>query len=203
MALTQIKICGLTREEDVARAAGLGADLFGFIHVPKSPRYVPIDRLPSLLNQVPADCKRVIVVQDTNPDQLTAMSRELTFDYFQFHGAEDAALVNRFPGYKVIHVQEDRWDQQASASYDGLVMFDTQVGHLRGGSGRTFQWEILRNETRPFLVAGGLNPDNVGPLVRDLKPWGVDVSSGVEHAPGIKNHQAMAQFITQVRSAES
>lgn len=203
MALTRIKICGLTRAADVDAAVAAGADFFGFIHVPKSPRYVPLQALQGLLERIPADRKRVLVVQDAPPQQLDDLAARLTFDYFQFHGSEPAALVNRYPGYKVIHVRQDQWDPKALEPYPDLVMFDTDFGHLRGGSGRTFDWQILRSQERPFLVAGGLNPKNVAQLVQEIRPWGVDVSSGIEKTPGVKDHTALTQFISQVRSAES
>lgn len=201
--MTHIKICGLTQAADIIAAAHCGADILGFIHVPKSQRYVPVARLNSLLQTVPVGIKRVIVVQDASREHLDHLTHNLAFDYFQFHGNESTELVAHYPGYKVVHIRHNHLDPMAIKPFPGLVMLDTQWGHQKGGSGRTFNWSVLRDLNQPFLVAGGLHPENVAELVGEFQPWGVDVSSGVEHAPGEKDHRAIAKFISQVRSVEA
>lgn len=198
--MTLIKICGLTRQDDVAAAVSNGADMLGFILVKKSPRYVAPEKLESLLACAPKTVKRILVVQDEQPETLAALRDQFDFDWFQFHGSENPEQIARFDGYKVIHVANNHLDLNQIELFPGLVMLDTQWGNQKGGSGRTFDWSLLTKLHRPFLVAGGLNPDNVASLIKSHKPWAVDVSSGVEKAPGIKDHRAIAQFISQVRS---
>lgn len=199
--MTKVKICGLTREADVMAAIQFGADFLGFIHVPTSPRFVTIPRLKKLLTLVPETVKKVIVVQDETPERLALLRAQLSFDYFQFHGHEPPDLIAEFEGYKVLHIRQNQLDLSTLAKYSGMVMLDTQWGDQKGGSGRTFNWSLLTELQRPFMVAGGLHPENVAALVADYHPWAVDVSSGVEHAPGEKDHLAISQFISEVRSA--
>jgi len=201
--MTKVKVCGLTNQGDLAAALRAGADMVGFIHVPKSPRFVPLEALKPLLEAVPPKVRRVIVVQDTSPDYLDRLVAELPFDDFQFHGQEPPELVARYQGYKVIHIRDNQLDPTAVAAYPGTIMLDTQWGTQRGGSGKTFQWSVLQGLNRSFMVAGGLNPDNVTQLITAFHPWGVDVCSGIERSPGQKDRDAMAQFISKVRSVHA
>lgn len=198
--MTMVKVCGLTNKNDLMAALEAGADMVGFIHVPKSPRFVSVAQLRSLLEAVPPGVQRVIVVQDLDSDELDHLRNQLAFDHFQFHGQETPELVARHGGYKVIHVRGDQFNPCMAEAFPGMVMLDTQWGSQRGGSGRTFQWSILRGLEKPSIVAGGLRPENVSDLIANFKPWGVDVCSGIEKCPGQKDHAAMTQFISKVRS---
>jgi len=200
--MTVIKICGLTREEDVTRAVALGADMLGFIHVPGTPRFVDIPRLRALL-PLGGEARRVIVVQDAAAEQLDRLRAELTFDLFQFHGEEPPEHLTRWGGYKVFHMRRTAPDPEAMARYGSPILLDTQVGSSKGGTGKTFDWAVLPSLRGELLVAGGLNPDNVGTLVRQYRPWGVDISSGVEAAPGVKDHEKLKQFIENTRSVSA
>jgi len=198
--MTKIKICGLSRADDVAAAVRLGADMLGFIHVPHSPRFLDLAALDRLLKAVPAGRTRVIVVQNETPARLDRLRRELTFDWFQFHGDEDQGHLTRWGGYRVFHVSgEGPAEAGLSATFGSPFLLDTTVAGRRGGLGRSFDWSVLAGVRGEFMVAGGLNPENVAGLIRTYRPWGVDISSGIESEPGVKDHDRMKRFIENVR----
>jgi phosphoribosylanthranilate isomerase len=200
--MTTVKICGLTREQDVTAAVALGADMLGFIQVPRSPRFVPESRLADLLATVPERIKRVLVVQDADPDHLDHLRANFSFDYFQFHGDEPQHFIVRWPGYRVFHIDAEN-PGNAPRVFGSPYLVDTAVRGERGGTGLSFDWSILTRLHGEFIVAGGLNADNVGRLVQQYRPWGVDVSSGIEREKGVKDHQHMRRFIENVRRASS
>ena len=197
--MTRIKICGLTRAEDVDCALAHGADLLGFIHVPSSRRHLELLELKTLLARVSGRASTVIVVQNTAPGQLDLLRETLDFDYFQFHGSESPEDVRRWRGYKVIHVRDRAPDPAMIETYGSPFLLDTVIGNRQGGTGLAFDWSILAGLRGDYLVAGGLNPENVSELVRRYRPWGVDVSSGVESKPGKKDHRKVKEFINKVR----
>lgn len=199
--MTFIKVCGLTQEEDVTAAIAAGADYLGFIHVEKSPRFVDTDRLRGLLEVAAGSgAQRVIVVQNADPETLDQLRNTLSFEWFQFHGDEPESFLQRWRGYRVFHMK-----QQTTAAdlqtFGHPFLLDTQVGSAKGGTGKTFDWSILPQVEGRYFVAGGLVPENVADLVRTYRPWGVDVSSGVETRPGSKDHDKLKLFIDNVRSA--
>jgi len=201
--MTRIKICGLRREEDVALAIEHGADMLGFIHVPETPRFVDVTRLRALLAEAGGRAQTVIVVQDAPSETLDELRAELDFDLFQFHGSEPPETLERWRGYKVIHMRDRRPDPALLASYGSPFLLDTQVGARKGGTGTTFDWTVLPDIEGDFLVAGGLNPDNVAELVSRYRPWGIDVSSGVEASRGTKDPDKLKRFIEQTRSVSA
>lgn len=194
--MTIVKICGLTRPEDVALAVRAGADWLGFIHVPGSPRFVGEQQLETLLLAA-AGTYTVIVVRDADPALLQGLRARLRFDAFQFHGDEPPGHLTAFGGYRVFHLDPEQ--DQPPQTFGSPFLLDTAVRGQRGGTGQTFDWSILPRVEGRFLVAGGLEPDNVGDLLTAYRPWGVDVSSGVEAAPGVKDPDKLQRFIHQVR----
>ena len=199
--MTKIKVCGLTQEEDVAAAAAMGADMLGFIHVRRSPRHLDLAQLDRVLKVAPDGVVRVIVVQDEMPEQLDLLRRELNFDWFQFHGEEGPEHLTRWGGYKVFHMNDhDASGPTLPATFGSPFLFDTAIAGRRGGIGKRFDWSVLAAVSGAFMVAGGLNADNVANLIREYQPWGVDVSSGIESSPGVKDHLKMEQFIVNARS---
>ena len=201
--MTRIKICGLTQPDDVAAALELGADFLGFIHVPKSPRFVARPRLRELLDQVDGRAGTAIVVQDAEPETLERLRSTLSFDNFQFHGSESAETVLKWKGFKVIHMRDQAPDLSVIKTFGSPFLLDTQTGARRGGTGETFDWSVLPSIPGNFFVAGGLGPENISDLIRAHHPWGVDVSSGIEAEPGRKDLQKMAQFVQNVRRLEA
>ena len=201
--MTIVKVCGLTRAEDVDAALDSGADWLGFIHVPQTPRYVERPLLERLSARAAGRATRVIVVQNAAPSLLEDLRKNLDFEYFQFHGREPLDFVDRYKGYKVFHIRDGAPPAEELKAHGPPFLLDTQVGSRRGGTGRPFDWSILPAVAGPYLVAGGLEPDNVAELVSRYRPWGVDVSSGVERERRAKDHDKLKRFIDNVRRARN
>lgn len=192
--MTQIKICGITRNEDAALAIALGADFLGFIFVPESPRYVGPEDAPQT-----DGVKRVGVFRNAPLAVMQKAVRAAQLDYVQLHGDESDDVVRALevPVIRAIPVAGTVPHIESSAQW---LLFDHASG---GGRGKTFDWHVLRGyaRTKPFLLAGGLTPDNVAEAIAIARPDAVDVSSGVESAAGIKDRMKLTTFFERVRSA--
>ncbi|HYI07835.1 MAG TPA: phosphoribosylanthranilate isomerase [Thermoanaerobaculia bacterium] len=193
----QIKICGITRYEDAAFCADLGADYLGFIFVPSSPRYIEPEQAAAIMERVQGP-KFVGVFRDAPASDIVNVKG---LHYAQLHGTEtdDDVRAAGLPAIKALRVGEVLPDTTAHPSAAWL-MFDT-YGVTGGGTGRIFDWSLLAlyPRTKPFFLAGGLTPDNVGAAISTVRPDAVDVSSGVESAPGVKDHAKIKTFFERVR----
>lgn len=194
--MTVVKVCGMTREEDVTHAVTLGVDWLGFIHVPDTPRFVDEAALARLLPKA-VGVTRVVVVRNAAEAHLAHLRNTLDFEYFQFHGDEPETHLAKYGGYRVFHMGREQ--AEAPHTFGSPFLLDTSVKGQRGGTGKTFNWQVLAQMKGDFLVAGGLNPDNVGELIAGYQPWGIDVSSGVEASPGTKDHHKLKRFIENAR----
>jgi len=203
---TRIKICGLTREADVEAAVAAGADAIGFVCYAKSPRHVTPARLRPLTRVLPPFATPVLLfvnaAADLVEDALAAVPNAL----LQFHGDEHEAACSRYghPYMRAVRMEEgvDLLDCERQYPSAAALLLDAP-SDVYGGSGRTFDWgRVPLRHAKPLVLAGGLAPDNVGDAIRRVRPFAVDVSSGVEDAPGIKNSVRMNQFIAAVRAAD-
>lgn len=203
---TRIKICGLTRQEDVAEAVAAGADALGFVFYPPSPRYVDPDRAARLMSAVPPFVTIVGLFVNADPAFVEGALERLPIQLLQFHGDEGEADCARFgwPYIKAARVRPglDLLNYAASfPSASGLLLDAFVEGY--GGAGRVFDWGLIpQGLSRPVILSGGLDPDNVESAVRRVRPWAVDVSSGVERAKGIKDAAKVRAFIAGVRHAD-
>lgn len=210
MTRTRIKICGITRDEDLAAAVAAGADALGFVFYPPSPRYVTPQRAAQLLAHVPAFITRVGLFVNEPAENVREILALVPLDLLQFHGDEDAAYCAAFgkPWIKAARVKAG-FDllEYASAFADvsgvcGLLLDAHVEGY--GGGGQTFDWSLIpQSLPLPIILSGGLHPGNVAEAVRRVRPWAVDVSSGVESARGIKDAQKIVEFIAGVRDADA
>ncbi len=201
----KIKICGLTRDEDVDAALAAGADALGFVFT-VSPRRVSIGTAQRLCSYVPKEVLRVGLFLDQDSAEITRVVGSVPLDLLQFHGSETRQLCSAFglPYLKAVAMQDAESAQVADRTYPdatGLLLDSHTLGE-RGGSGKTFDWSLLSQVSRPVWLAGGLNAENVGPAIRRLRPYAVDVSSGVEKSPGIKDEVRISDFVNAVRAAE-
>lgn len=204
---TRVKFCGLTRVEDVAAAVELGVDAIGVVFVPGTARQVTLDQARRLVAAVRGLVPVVALFRDPEPAAVEQVLAELRPGLLQFHGAEPPEFCLRFrwPYLKAVPMAEPQdllhWlerHRQARA----LVLDSHAAGGL-GGSGRPFDWQRIPPELAPHCVlAGGLGPDNVAEAIRRVGPHAVDVSSGIESAPGRKDVEKMQRFMQEVRSAE-
>ncbi|MBN8440844.1 MAG: phosphoribosylanthranilate isomerase [Thauera sp.] len=206
MSRTRIKICGLTRPEDVRAAVNSGADAIGFVFYPPSPRAVSFEQAAELAALLPPFVTAVGLF--VNPDRtfVTEALSKVPLQLLQFHGDEQDAECARHgrPWIKAARMRPGVDLIEFSTLYPGArgILVDAFVDGY-GGGGKTFDWSLIpAGLGRPLILSGGLDPDNVAEAVRRLRPWAVDVSSGVESAKGIKDAARMAAFIAGVRNAD-
>jgi phosphoribosylanthranilate isomerase len=202
----KVKICGLTNVEDALAAIQAGADLLGFVLWEKSPRHVTIERAREIARQLPPGIRRVGVFVDATVEQVMFSLRIGDFSALQFHGQESPSFCRQFGvmTIKAFRVR-DAGSLQGMAGYDtDAFLLDSQVEGQPGGTGETFDWTLAaaaKKFNKPIFLAGGLTPQNVAAAVRAAQPFGVDVSSGVEAAPGKKDAQKMRDFVAAARAA--
>lgn len=206
---TRIKFCGLTRAEDVRLAVELGTDYIGLVFAPRSPRRLLLGQARMLRDLVPEEIGVVALVMDNPRTEIEQIVESLQPDLLQFHGGEDDAFAGSFqrPFWKAIAMGGQGESAFASlAAYPNAsgFLFDGHAAGEQGGSGQRFDWrQMPAVADRPCLLAGGLSPDNVGLALRTAHPWGVDVSSGIETAPGEKDPEKMRRFVDAVRIADT
>lgn len=206
MTRTRIKICGITREQDLDAALAAGADAIGFVFYPPSPRFVDNCRAAELATRVPAFATRVGLFVNADPAVVRATLAEVPLELLQFHGDEDAAYCAQFgrPWIKAARVRPGLDLLEFSRSFSGAsgLLLDAYV-EAYGGAGQTFDWSLIPgNLPLPMLLSGGLHAGNVGEGIRNLRPWAVDVSSGVESVKGIKDAAKIAAFVAAVKEAD-
>lgn len=193
-------MCGMTRAADIAYAASLGVDAIGLIFYPKSSRCVSLSQAKALLQDLPPLVDTVAVL--VNPDSafVETLLAELDITYLQFHGEETPAFCQQFdkPYIKAIPAASQEAIEQSVQAFTGAtaLLLDTPSATNKGGSGLVFDWQIIPKALpKPCFLAGGLNASNVLAATRTVQPYAVDVCSGVEASPGIKDPQKMSQFI--------
>ena len=203
--MTKVKICGITREEDARFAADAGADFLGFVFASGSPRYVTPGRAAAIAGSVRSagtPARLVGVFRNEEPEIVRAVAHYVGLDLVQLHGeeGEDDIRAAGLPVIKALRVGAPvpRADRTAGADW---LLFDTIDPMLAGGTGRTFDWSLLAavDRARPFFLAGGLTPDNVAAAIAAVRPDAIDVSSGVESAPGVKDHERVRRLMENVK----
>lgn len=206
MKKTRIKICGLTREQDVDAAVAAGADAIGFVFYPPSPRYVPAQRAAELARRVPPFIDIVGLFVNAAPESVRAVCKAVPINLLQFHGDEDRAYCRQFarPYLRAARVRPGLDLVEFAGAFPesrGLLLDAFVEGY--GGGGHVFDWALIPPDLPGFLVlSGGLSAGNVGEAVRRVRPAAVDVSSGVEMSKGIKDHAKIAAFVAAVRAAD-
>ncbi|MFY0990416.1 phosphoribosylanthranilate isomerase [Halomonas sp. C05BenzN] len=201
MQRTRVKLCGLTRPEDVDVAVAAGADALGFVLWPGSKRALDEARLAELAARVPAFVTRVGLFVDQEPALIERCARHL--DLLQFHGEETPAFCERFdrPWIKALRMRDGLDLHALAAAYDGArgLLLDAYRPGVPGGTGETFDWgRIPASLAKPVILAGGLSADNVAEAIARVHPFAVDVSGGVEASPGIKDAERIAAFLQAV-----
>lgn len=203
---TRIKICGLTREEDVDAAVAAGADALGFVFYPPSPRYIAPQRAAELARRIPPFVDVVGLFVNEAPEFVRAACEALPINVLQFHGDEDAAYCSQFarPYLRAARVRPGLDLVEFASSFPDArgVLLDAFVEGY-GGGGHVFDWTLIPSNLPSYLVlSGGLTADNIGDAIRRVRPVAVDVSSGVEAGKGIKDHSKIAAFVAAVRKAD-
>lgn len=209
-ARVRIKICGLTRHEDVALAVSCGADALGWVFAGESPRAVDVSRARELVVRVPAFVSRVGLFVNASADHVDLVLRTVGLDTVQFHGDESPdfcrAFQDRVRVLKAFRIRDETSLNQLPAYRSGTDawLLDAYVPGRAGGTGERFDWALALKAValrHPVILAGGLTPENVGQAIQQVRPYAVDVSSGVEEAPGLKNAQKLNAFVQAVHRA--
>jgi phosphoribosylanthranilate isomerase len=204
---TRIKFCGITRDKDAQAAVSLGVDALGFVLVPGSPRQIAAERAAAIRRKLPPFVSSVALFKDADSAFVQEAIDELRPDLLQFHGDEDPRFCASFglPYLKAVAMGEKQSllaQARRFSSATGLLLDSHAKGGM-GGRGETFDWSAVRPVKKSLVLAGGLNADNVARAVKFLRPYAVDVSSGIESKPGIKDPEKMRAFVNAVLRAES
>ncbi|HEY5603076.1 MAG TPA: phosphoribosylanthranilate isomerase [Gammaproteobacteria bacterium] len=202
---TRVKICGITRAQDAAKAVELGADAIGLVFYGKSPRAVSIDDARAIIQKIPPFVTIVGLFVDPSPKDVAAVLHRVSLDLLQFHGDEPPSECSAYgkPYIKAVKIREGidiaaQVKQYASARG---ILLDTYDPKAPGGTGKVFDWSIIpKGLNKPIILAGGLTPENVWQAITKVRPFAVDVSGGVEADKGIKDLEKMAAFMRGVQS---
>ena len=218
MPRVRVKICGMTRLADALCAAEAGVDALGFIFHPKSPRHIAPESARDIIAQLPPFVSAVGVFVNADINQAAAIIQECGFDYAQLHGEESPGycqqLGSMVPACKLIKALRvgagsppQEWHASPAPSdyrpHIHAFLLDTYSPKAHGGTGAAFDWQLIEKLelSKPFILAGGLYPGNAQAALA-VQPYALDANSGLEDAPGIKNHSLIRQFLAQVRAAE-
>lgn len=201
---TRVKICGITRPDDGIEAARLGVDAIGLVFYEKSPRNVSIEQARVICEALPGFVTVVSLFMNPDAEQVNKVLAACAIDLIQFHGTESADFCQSFdrPYIKAVGMagNEKLVDAMQQYSTAKALLLDSHVSGAAGGTGETFDWNAIPQQYRnSVILAGGLKPDNVAAAIRKVQPYAVDLSSGVESEPGIKDAALMVQLMNEVR----
>ena len=207
MNRTRVKICGITRPKDALAAVAAGADAIGLVFWARSPRAVSIEQAREICASLPAFVTVVALTVDAEAAFIQQLLDRLPIDLLQFHGAEDADFCQQFsrPYMKAVRMRPEldvanEMERFASAA---SVLLDAYRKGVPGGTGESFDWTLIPQRYRSRIVlAGGLRPDNIVRAVTAVRPYGVDVSGGVERSPGLKDSDKICAFVDQLKRAD-
>lgn len=204
---TAVKICGITRGEDAQAAARLGAHAVGFVFYAPSPRHVETAAAAELVRALPPFVTAVGLFVNPAVGYVASVLEQVPLNLLQFHGDEPPGFCTQFglPYIKALRVRAGLDLLQYAQVYGAArgLLLDAFVQGTRGGTGATFDWSLIpRQLPLPVILSGGLTPENVFDAIRGVAPWAVDVSSGVEAGPGVKDPRKIASFIKEVRRAD-
>jgi phosphoribosylanthranilate isomerase len=205
VANTRVKICGITNVEDALQAVEAGADALGFVFYDKSPRYVTPGEVQKIIAELPPLVTTVGLFVNEPVPRIRRTMTAARLDVVQLHGDEqpEDCLIEPLRVIKALRVKDIDSLAGAEQYQVSALLLDAWSDDAYGGTGEQFDWQLVKRLTaqRPLILAGGLNPANIIDAVRQVKPYAVDVSSGVEASAGKKDHQKVAEFICRVRNA--
>lgn len=204
--MTFVKICGITNLDDALAAVEAGADALGFNFYPKSPRFIDPTEAWEIGQEFPESILRVGVFVDTDEDQVREISQYVELDYLQFHGDETPYYCEQFatPYWKAFRLKDEKTLELMEKYHPDAYLVDADVPGQWGGTGELTNWELAAKTTGlgRIILAGGLDPDNVKAAIAAVRPWGVDVCSGIEEEPGVKDHEKMLALIEKVKGEQ-
>lgn len=208
MKRVRVKICGITNLADAVNAATMGADAIGLVFYADSPRNVDIDTAREIIAALPPFVTTVGLFVDPTPDHINSVLDEVSLDLLQFHGDETPEQCRRFskPYIKAVRMRDNIILSELIERYPdaSALLLDAHVEGMVGGTGQQFEWDLIPYQLdKPIILAGGLDPANVAAAIRQVQPYAVDVSGGVESVKGVKDRDKIAAFISEVARADS
>jgi phosphoribosylanthranilate isomerase len=203
MLIVKVKICGITNYEDAAAAVDMGADLLGFNFYPKSPRFVTPQKASEIISKLPGFIDTVGVFVNASFEQIRETIDLCQLNWVQLHGDEDPQFCNSFLSLdvktmKALRVKDQNDIQQAENYFTDAILLDAFHPEKYGGTGLTFDWNIVGHIGKRIFLAGGINPDNAPEAIK-LGVYGIDVCSGIEAEPGKKDHKKMRKLFENIR----
>jgi len=203
MLIVKVKICGLTNYDDAVAAMDMGADLLGFNFYPVSPRYITPEQATDIINKLPGFIDTVGVFVNASIEHIHETNAVCQLDWVQLHGDEEpdfcrALLSHNVKTMKAIRVKNQADIERADSFFTDAVLLDAFDPHKYGGTGLTFDWNVIGHISKRVFLAGGINPDNAAEAVK-LGVYGIDVCSGVESGPGKKDHRKMKKLFENIR----
>lgn len=206
--MTEVKICGITNKEDALFAAQCGADVLGFIFYPDSSRFIKPEDAKKIINALPDRVVRVGVFVNEKPDEIKRTFEYCSLDMIQLHGDETPEYCRQFPASKIIKAVDLKNDEDVRRAYSydvAAILVDSRHAGLYGGTGKKSNWELaslLRNK-KPLILSGGLNAENIADALRTVAPAALDINSGVEILPGIKDHAKLVRLFVVIRAIDT
>jgi phosphoribosylanthranilate isomerase len=203
MLIVKVKICGITNYADAAVALDMGADLLGFNFYAKSPRFVPPEKARKIINMLPGFIDIAGVFVNESIEQINETKNLCQLDWIQLHGDESPEFCKQFLSInvkvmKAIRVKEQSDIQQAEHYYTDAILLDAFHPEKYGGTGLSFDWNIIGHINKRIFLAGGINPDNAADAV-ELGVYGIDICSGIEAEPGKKDHRKVKKLFENIR----
>ncbi len=203
MLIVKVKICGITNYEDAKAALDMGADLLGFNFYPKSPRFIPPDKAVEIINKLPAFIDLAGIFVNASIDQIHEIKDLCSLDWVQLHGDESPQFCRELFSHnvkvmKALRVKEQADIKKADDYFTDAILLDAFNPEKYGGTGLTFDWNIIGHIGKRVFLAGGINPDNAADAVK-LGVYGIDVCSGIEAEPGKKDHKKMKELFDNIR----
>ena len=198
-------MCGITRLEDAESAIAAGADALGFVFYPPSPRYIEPERAAEIIAKLPAFITSVGLFVNETSTTINEIIQLTELDLLQFHGDEKPEFCQQFsrPFIKAIRMKNEVNLHETINNFSASkgILLDSYIKGTPGGTGETFNWERIPNDlSKPVILAGGLNPENIITAINQVKPYAVDVSGGIEEQPGVKSAKKIKDFMNQVKS---
>ncbi|MDT8282454.1 MAG: phosphoribosylanthranilate isomerase [Gammaproteobacteria bacterium] len=205
---TRVKICGITRCEDARVAIDAGVDAIGLVFYEKSPRFVENRLAAEISRSIPAFVSRVGLFKDATKQVVESVLKSVEIDLIQFHGSESVAFCESFalPYIKALGMKGTEHDASFLINGEKIygsakaLLLDGHAPGEAGGTGESFDWASVASVEKPIILAGGLKPENVAQAIAIVRPYAVDVSSGVERSPGIKDKEKITAFMQQLRT---
>ena len=203
MLIVKVKICGITNYKDAAAAIDMGADLLGFNFYPKSPRYIAPAKAVEIINKLPAFIDLAGVFVNESIEKIHETKNFCQLDWLQLHGDESPEFCKQFLSHsvkimKAIRVKDQKDIERAESFFTDAILLDAFDPEKYGGTGLTFDWNIVGHIGKRIFLSGGINPDNAAAAV-ELGVYGIDICSGVEAEPGKKDHKKMKKLFKNIR----